>query len=129
MSDKLLEGAKNDSGKPRYDLLSSVALDQLARVLTNGAVEYEDHNWRKGISMSRLIASSYRHLTAINGGEDVDPQFGLLHAAHLMCCAMFIAEQTLQRPEFDDRWKPQSKEEAFVDWKEHLNKMSIRTPE
>ena len=104
--DQLKQGTKKDDNKPRHDLISSIALDQLARVLTNGALKYETHNWRKGIAMSRIIAASYRHLCAINSGEDVDPEFGLLHASHLMCCAMFMIEQTLLRKEFDDRWRP-----------------------
>lgn len=103
---KLSEGTKHDSSKPRFDLLSPHALNQLALVLTRGAEKYESHNWRKGIAMSRLIAASYRHLNSINEGHDIDAEFGLLHAAHLMCCAMFMVEQTLMRPAFDDRWRP-----------------------
>lgn len=106
MKKKLTEGVKYDADKPRYDLLSAVAVHQLVLVLTFGAAKYEDHNWRKGIVMSRLIAASLRHLFAIIRGEDIDKETGLLHSAHLMCNAMFMTEQIIMRPKFDDRWLP-----------------------
>ena len=122
---ELVEGTKHDSSKLRFDLLSAAALSQLSAVLTEGARKYEAHNWRKGIAMSRLLGASYRHLNAILSGEDVDPEFGLLHAAHLMCCAMFMVEQTLMRPEFDDRWKPPTKtivgDKVEVTVEEHIH--------
>lgn len=103
---ELKEGTKYDAGKLRFDLLSSLALNELVGVLTHGAAKYEDHNWRKGIPLSRLLAASHRHLNAIMGGEDIDTESGYPHAAHLMCNAMFIIEQGILRQEFDDRWKP-----------------------
>lgn len=98
-------GVKFDQDKPRMDLLDSYALIQLARVLTAGAKKYFAHNWRNGISISRLVAAAQRHLTAFNSGETFDPETGLQHAAHLMCCAMFIIWTVVFRPDLDDRWK------------------------
>jgi hypothetical protein len=37
-----------------------------------------------------------RHAFAIQRGEINDPESGLPHAAHIMCCAAFIVE--LQKP-------------------------------
>lgn len=86
-------GDKADTGKPRMDLISPLAMAYLAQVLTFGANKYAAHNWRKGIPLSKLIAASQRHLTAIAAGIDTDEETGLPHAAHLMCEAMFICEQ------------------------------------
>lgn len=98
-------GQKFDQDKPRMDLLDAYAIEELARVLTFGAKKYAAHNWRKGIVLSRLIAASARHLFAIARGEDVDEETGLQHAAHLMCCAMFMVWTIKHRPDMDDRWQ------------------------
>lgn len=98
-------GVKYDQEKPRMDLLDSYAITELAKVLTYGAKKYSAHNWRDGIQLSRLIAASMRHLTALNGGETVDPETGLSHAAHLMCNAMFMTWNLKNRPELDDRYQ------------------------
>lgn len=102
-------GIKLDQGKPRMDLLDPYALIQLAWVLTYGAVKYAAHNWRNGINISRLVAAAQRHLAAFNSGQTLDPETGLQHAAHLMCCAMFIVWTIKFRPDLDDRWKGNKK--------------------
>ena len=98
-------GMKFDQEKPRMDLLDSEFLEGVASVLTFGAKKYAAHNWRKGIAYSRLIAAAYRHLGAINRGEDVDPESGLPHAYHLGCCIQFLGWMMKNRPDLDDRWK------------------------
>lgn len=96
-------GVKFDSGKPRMDLLDAYAIEQLSLVLAFGAQKYDAHNWRKGISKSRLIAAALRHLFAYLRGEDKDPETGLSHAAHAMCCCMFLLGLE-HRADLDDRW-------------------------
>lgn len=100
-------GLKHDTGKPDFSLISPIASAYLAQVLTFGAKKYAAHNWRKGIPMSKLLAASDRHLTAIKAGIDKDPETGLPHAAHLMCECMFMIEQMAspRADEFDDRFK------------------------
>jgi hypothetical protein len=97
-------GLKYDSDKPDYSLLSSVAIDELAKVLTFGKVKYSAHNWRKGITASRLLAAALRHVFSYLRGETYDPETGLSHMAHAMCCCMFIIELKITSPEFDDRF-------------------------
>lgn len=98
-------GLKYDQGKPRMDLLSSIAITELAKVLEFGSRKYEAHNWRKGIAISRLLGAALRHIIAYQGGEDKDPETGLPHTAHAMCCLMFIIEMQIVHPELDDRYK------------------------
>jgi hypothetical protein len=102
----MTEGVKYDSDKPRMDLLDADFLEGLAGVLTFGARKYAAHNWRGGISHSRLIAAAYRHLGAINRGEDTDPESGLAHVHHLACCVMFLSWMQTNRKDLDDRYKP-----------------------
>ena len=98
-------GLKYDNEKPRMDLLDANFLEGVASVLTFGANKYAAHNWRKGINVSRLIAASYRHLGAINRGENLDSESGLSHAYHLGCCIMFLSTMLETRPDLDDRYK------------------------
>lgn len=99
------KGKKLDEDKPRMDLLSTEALVQISRVMGFGAKKYEDHNWRKGIQWSRIIAAAMRHLTSFNSGENTDPETGISHIAHLGCCAMFLLDYAKSHPELDDRYR------------------------
>lgn len=98
-------GLKYDNDKPRMDLLDFDALEGLAKVLTFGAKKYDEHNWRNGISYSRLTAAMLRHLAALQKGEDIDAESGLPHIDHLGCCWMFLSNMTKTRPDLDDRYK------------------------
>lgn len=98
-------GIKFDSAKPRMELLSRVALEGMAQVLTFGARKYADNNWRSGFKWSRLIGAAMRHLTAILDGEDTDPESGLPHVDHLACCVMFLSEHQKKHLGTDDRYQ------------------------
>lgn len=63
------------------------------------------HNWRGGISYSRLIGAALRHLFAFMRGEDLDKESGLSHLLHLSCCIMFLYWMTVHRTDLDDRYK------------------------
>ena len=99
-----MTAAKYDSEKPRMDLLDPTAMQELAMVLTFGATKYAANNWRYGLSKGRLIAAALRHLFTYLGGEDKDPESGLSHVAHAMCCCMFLIGLE-HRTDLDDRWK------------------------
>ena len=83
-------GTKFDAEKPRMDLLCPFAIEELAKVLTFGSQKYSAWNWSRGITTSRLLAAALRHLFAYARGEDADPETGLSHMAHVMCCCMFV---------------------------------------
>jgi hypothetical protein len=98
-------GLKYDQDKPRMELLDPLALEGLAKVLTFGAKKYASHNWRGGISYSRLIGALLRHTFAIVRGEYTDAESGLPHVDHLGCCWMFLSNQMKTRPDMDDLYK------------------------
>lgn len=99
----IFEGVKHDAEKPRMELLSRAALEQIALVMGFGAGKYTDHNWRKGFAWSRLYGAALRHLLAHMDGEDKDPESGLSHLAHLGCCVMFLLEHEQRNLGTDDR--------------------------
>lgn len=103
------EGSKLDQGKEPLDLLSTMWLLDVARVMAFGAKKYASHNWRKGLARSRLTAAALRHILAYNSGQDNDPETGLSHLSHASCCLMFLREQHETHPHLDDRYKGEKK--------------------
>jgi hypothetical protein len=96
-------GNKHDGGKIRTDLLSIPAIMATADILTQGATEYGDRNWEKGLSFSRVFGALLRHVFAWWLGKDIDPQWGKLHLAHASCCIMFLLHFALTKTGTDDR--------------------------
>lgn len=100
-----MSGKKYDSAKPPMDLIPSEAQLEEARVFGFGAGKYGRFNYCEGIQYTRLIAAAERHLAAIKSGEDVDPESGFKHWAHVRCCMSMLARMELLHPELDDRYK------------------------
>lgn len=74
-------GSKRDTneGKPRYDLITPIALYRLAMHYTNGAKKYGDRNWEKGQPLARYIESAERHLQKLKMGiTDEDHESALV---------------------------------------------------
>lgn len=101
---KEMSGVKHDQEKPDMSLLSPYAMEAIARVMTFGAKKYSRDNWRGGIAYSRLIAAAMRHISAFNRGEDIDPESGLSHISHALCCLMMVSEFEHTQTELDDRY-------------------------
>lgn len=71
-------------GKPRLDLLEYVAQVETAKAMATGAQKYGKKNYR----LIPVLASVYgaaigRHVGAWLDGEDLDPESGLSHIAHI----------------------------------------------
>jgi hypothetical protein len=61
------------TGKGRFDLMPTGALRRVAQIYEKGAVKYDARNWEKGIPVSRMLDSAFRHLVqAIEGHQDED---------------------------------------------------------
>ena len=93
----MTEGRKFDQDKPRYGLLPPKALRSTVDVLTFGAKKYDADNWRKvPDGKRRYFDAMQRHLWAWQEGELKDPESGLPHLAHAMCCLMFLLEKDIE---------------------------------
>lgn len=97
-------GLKHDSGKAPLDLLPYDSLEEIAKVLDFGAKKYTRGNWSNGIKESRLIAAALRHIHQYNSGMDLDEESGVSHAAHAACNLLFLLWMHKNRPDMDDRW-------------------------
>lgn len=95
-----VRGVKHDSEKPRFDLLPWDALTEVAKVLTFGARKYSDNNWRiVKNGEKRYNSAMLRHHAADDAGEQYDEESGLLHLAHMACCALFRVALALKEKE------------------------------
>jgi hypothetical protein len=98
--------ARITGGEDRLKALATL-FDGVAKVLTFGAKKYADHNWTKGIKISRNIAASKRHLNNIMLGEQTDPESGIDHFFHAACDIMFILEtlDSCIAKDYNDRFR------------------------
>jgi hypothetical protein len=86
-------GRKFDGGKLQYGLLPPLALREVVKVLTFGAEKYEPDNWKRvPDAHRRYFDAAQRHLWAYKEGEKIDPESGVNHLAHALCCIMFMLD-------------------------------------
>ena len=98
------KGLRYNNNKLRWGLVPQSALEPMVRVLEFGAQKYDDHNWKKGLSITETCESLKRHLDAFMEGEDNDPESGLSHIGHIQCNALFLSYMMKNKPEMDDRY-------------------------
>lgn len=119
-------GKKNDTGKPRFDLIPPDFMWLMADLLAMGAKKYADRNWEKGMSFGRVFAAMQRHAWKFWSGEDFDQEDGQRHLISVAWCAMVLLHYTLnglKYSEFDDRVKGD-----HAPWLEPLKPVEIKQP-
>ena len=102
-SDAKGSGARYNGGKPDLSLIPLVTLEDEARVWEYGKKKYAAWNWAKGMPWSVPYACAMRHLSAWQKGEDIDPESGQPHLAHVMCNLRMLTLYSKTYPEGDDR--------------------------
>ena len=92
-------GVKYDAGKPRYGLVLGGfprALERVVQVGTFGANKYSDDGWLTVPGgHARYTDALLRHHFAEAGGEELDGESGMLHAAHRAWNALAVLELKL----------------------------------
>lgn len=79
--------------KVPFDLVPGTALAYQAMAHLHGAMKYGKYNWRDaGVRTSIYIAAALRHLQAKWNGEDLDPDSGLPHEAHVIACMNIVLD-------------------------------------
>ncbi len=82
---------KDQTGKPRFDLIPPEAMQALADTYALGAVKYNDRNWEKGIPFSAALGALKRHLNAFEMGDMINTADGdIEHIAHVMWWAVAL---------------------------------------
>jgi len=91
-------GRKFDGEKPAMDLMPPLMELEVSKVLTFGAQKYDAENWRHVPDLhTRYRSAAKRHINALRRGEKYDEESGLHHAAHAVCCLMFMGEIDLEQ--------------------------------
>lgn len=108
--DACMKGAREmalryNQGKPplSYILAFPDALRAFARVCAYGARKYNAFNFVKGAPTSQSVDSLLRHLSDWQNGQDIDPESGEHHLAHVLWNALRLCQEALCRPDLDDR--------------------------
>lgn len=97
------QGKKFDQGKPPISLIPRQAIEGCAQAFAYGAKKYGTHNYRKGISYSRLLDACMRHVVAFADGEDKDPESDLSHIYHALACLSMLSYMESLGEGYDDR--------------------------
>lgn len=92
------------SAKPPLHLIPPSALVLESMAMKNGADKYGPYNWRsRRVSITTYLSAMFRHLLQIQDGEDIDPESGISHLAHIRAGAGIVIDaQSLGRLD-DDR--------------------------
>lgn len=104
MSESKLGGIKHDQDKIDFALMPIIPLTEVAKVWTFGKKKYTAWNWTRGFLWSRPYAASLRHIFAWASGQKYDPETGLHHLAHAVCCLMMLIEFDMVGSGEDDRY-------------------------
>ncbi len=92
-----------------YENMPIKLLDDTAAVLTFGASKYAPNNWRKAGPWSISLDCAMRHMHKMFRKEELDPESGIHHAAHVACNIGFLLEFIAEGDGQDDRYKTKSK--------------------
>jgi len=85
-------GVKYDQEKLRWDLVPWEQFKEVVKVLMHGANKYPSKdNWKYVSNRHRrYFSAAVRHIIDWYDGEVDDPESGVHHLAHAMCCLLFL---------------------------------------
>lgn len=76
----------SDAEATRYDLISPIGLEAVARACAEGAAKYGDFNWEAGMPVHDLLNHALRHVYRYLAGDRSEDHLG--HAAWGMLAAI-----------------------------------------
>lgn len=90
--------------KTPLGLIPPHAMEQTAWAHKLGAEKYGPFNWRStGVCASTYVNAMMRHLNAWRDGEDLDPESGISHLAHIACSCNILMDADYCGTLMDDR--------------------------
>jgi hypothetical protein len=97
---------KGEVGKTKapMELLPPCALIETAWVHGLGADKYGRNNWHENkVNASTYVSAIMRHLMAWQTGEDIDPESGRSHLAHIAAGCNILMDAQKRGQLIDDR--------------------------
>lgn len=110
-----MSGNKFDQEKVDLHVLDPLFVEGTARVAQFGEQKYGKSNWKKGLTQTRIINATRRHLAQIEKGEDIDDESGFHHAYHIAWGCQVLAYQH-RNGQFhldDRRWSEDFRSDNF----------------
>lgn len=84
-------GMKFDQNKLDWSLLPLEPIEVVLKVLMFGAKKYAPGNWKHVDDHERrYYNAAMRHLASWQKGEQCDPETGINHLGHAICCLIFL---------------------------------------
>jgi hypothetical protein len=99
---------KFDGGKPQLSLIPQLALLEVGKSFTYGAIKYAKWNYSKGMEYTRYTDAALRHINQALRGNDIDEESGenkLMHLANAIASLMMCLDNQLTNKVTDDRNK------------------------
>ena len=79
--------------KPKISSTPVIGTREMGKVFELGAKKYGRYNWRlHTVSATVYYDAAWRHLSAWFEGEDIDPESGVSHLAHVMACMTILLD-------------------------------------
>lgn len=98
-------GGQKGTKPSQLGTIDPIALLHLGEVSGFGAQKYDAFNYLKGYDWRLTVDAALRHLLAFWGGEDRDPESGLLHPAHFAWHGLALTSFVLRDVGEDTRFK------------------------
>lgn len=98
-------GGEKGSKECQMGALDPLALIRVGEVAGYGALKYARFNYLKGYLWSLSFDALMRHSLAMWNGEDLDPESGLPHAAHIAWHGLCLTSFYERKLGTDDRYK------------------------
>lgn len=105
-------GVKFDGNKPDMTDIPLEAMWQMGAAFTYGQKKYGKNNYRNGMSVSRQLAASVRHIYQHLSGETFDPESGVTHLGHALASIAMACYTMANKPELDDRFQADMEKNA-----------------
>jgi len=104
-SEKSEKGLKYDQDKPALAYIPKEALYHEGLAFSYGAKKYDAWNYKHGLSVSRALSASLRHIVQFLSGEDTDSESGVHHLGCARANLAMALDTLANHPKFDDRFK------------------------
>lgn len=101
----------------------------VSQVMKLGAKKYGPYNWRdKKVRQTVYLEAIERHLLALRDGEDLDPESGKPHEAHIAACCAIVLDARANDCLIDDRYITHKRGAAARLLSEAVEKEKEETP-
>ena len=105
--DQIGDDPKGSAGqlKTPMQFIPLNALGPVSEVMKGGAEKYGQNNWltSDGVGLLTYKGAILRHLTAIDRGEDMDPESGQPHLAHIAASCLILLDAEANGKLIDNR--------------------------